>query len=61
MSGEQADLILEKLTELTKLLYGNGHKGLCERIRNLELFYKIGFLVSFLINILYTLRAMDVV
>ncbi len=53
MTEKKADLILEKLDKIELLLFGNGKKGLFERVRNLEIFFKLGFSISFVLNILF--------
>ena len=56
MTKQQAETIIEKLDKIEKLLFGNGKKGLCEKVRNLELFYRIGFALSFCFNIYIVIK-----
>ena len=58
MSQEHAKQILEKLEKIELLLFGNGHKGICERVRNLELFYKIFAFASVALSIILAVKAL---
>ena len=58
MSARMSALILKEIKIIKKLLYGNGEKGLCERVRNLEVFYKWFTFASVALSIILAIKAL---
>jgi hypothetical protein len=61
MENRQYSTLLRKVADvnasvknISKLLYGNGETGLCEKVRNLEKIYRIGPALLLGLNILLT-------
>lgn len=58
MSGKNGALILKEIKDIKKMLFGNGEKGLCERVRNLEVFYKWFTFASVVLSIILAVKAL---